>query len=254
MKIAITAQDKSLDAQIDPRFGRCTAIIIYDTETEAWEVIENQNAQMSGGAGIHTAQKISDKNVDVLLTGNIGPNAFETLSAADISVYTDVTGTASYAIIQFSLGQLRKQSAPSVESHASLKNQTNKMQSKNEKRIAVACEGEGMSSTVSGHCGRCPFYHLIDIKDNTITSQKSVENPFFNAHGQPGQVPQFINDQGAHVILAGGMGQRAVEFFKQFGIEVATGVAGSVENAVEAYLSGSVSGYTPCNHDHGDCH
>jgi len=253
MKIAITAQGKDLNTQVDPRFGRCTAIIIYDTETKSWESIDNQNAQMSGGAGIQTAQTISEKNVEVLLTGNIGPNAFQTLSAANIDVYTNVSGIVTDAITQFNSGQLEKRSAPSVESHAGMKQDVQNPESKDIRRIAIASEGEGSSAAVSAHFGRCPYYHLVDIKDNKVVSQRSVTNPFFNSHGQPGQVPQFINEQGAHVILAGGMGQRAVGFFQQFGIEVATGVSGSIENAVESYLKGSLSGYTPCNHDQGDC-
>ena len=250
MKIAITAQDKNLEAQVDPRFGRCAYIIIYDTEAKSWEAIENQNAQLGGGAGIQTAQSVAEKNVEALLTGNIGPNAFEALSAADITIYANVSGLVFDAISEFGSGQLKEYTAPSVESHAGLKQDVQKENSENKKRIAVASDGEDMSSSVSAHFGRCPFYILVDVEDESIVSNQSVSNPFYNAHGQPGQVPQFISEQGAHVILAGGMGQRAVEFYQQFGIEVATGVASSVQNAVEAYLSGSIGGYTPCNHDH----
>ena len=75
-----------------------------------------------------------------------------------------------------------------------------------------------------------------------------MTNPFYEAHGQPGQVPGFIRDQGAQVIIAGGMGQRAVGFFNEFGIEAVTGAAGKVDAVINAYLNGNLKGYKACVH------
>lgn len=116
--------------------------------------------------------------------------------------------------------------------------------------VAVASEDKkGLQGEVSMHFGRCPFYTLIEIEDGKIADSKTVENPHFGHH-QPGVMPRFINDLGAHVILAGGMGPRAVQMFQGFGMDVVTGAVGQVEKVVEAYLSGSLSGIVPCNHDH----
>ncbi|MFH1941070.1 MAG: NifB/NifX family molybdenum-iron cluster-binding protein, partial [bacterium] len=121
------------------------------------------------------------------------------------------------------------------------------------KRIAVAAEDEGeLQASVSPHFGRCPFYTIVEIENNKINKSHKVENPFYGEHGQPGQVPAFIRDQGAHVIISGGMGPRAVGFFNDFSIEVVTGAAGKVSAVVEGYLHGTLKGSAPCKDE--ACH
>lgn len=250
MKIAITSQGKDLNAEVDPRFGRCQYFIIYDAETGDFEAVENTSMSLGGGAGIQSAQTLSEKGAEAVLTGNVGPNAFQTLSAAGITIYAGVSGKVSEAVDQFKQGTLKPYTAPSVEAHFGMgpaSEKTSKPSSK--KRIAVAAEDElGLEANVSAHFGRCPYYTMVEVEDNKIILSYKVENPFYSAHGSPGQVPVFIRDQGAHVIIAGGMGQRAVGFFNEFGIEAVTGASGKVEAVVEAYLKGALKGNAPCVH------
>ena len=115
-------------------------------------------------------------------------------------------------------------------------------------------EQKGLESTVSHHFGRCPFYVILDLDDNNnVTNIQDLPNPFFESHG-PGQVPKFIADQNVDVMIAGGMGQRAVEFFQQFNIKVATGAAGTVQESLNKFISGELSGYSPCTESSGNCH
>ncbi len=120
------------------------------------------------------------------------------------------------------------------------------------KIVAVAADDSlGLKGQVSYHFGRCPSFVLADIDEKNILSAKVVENPGFVNH-TPGVVPQFISSLGAHVIIAGGMGPRAIDMFNNVGIDVATGVGGNVENVVKAYLNGEISGIIPCSHNHED--
>jgi len=120
------------------------------------------------------------------------------------------------------------------------------------KRIAFSCENNlGLQSEMSGHFGRCPYFMLVDVEGSAVKNTQAVENPYFNGH-VPGAVPEFINTQKVNVMIAGGMGPKAVQMFEGFEIEVATGVGGSVENVLKAYLDGRVSGTVPCAHDHQD--
>jgi predicted Fe-Mo cluster-binding NifX family protein len=120
------------------------------------------------------------------------------------------------------------------------------------RKIAIACEdNRGMDGEVSAHFGRCPFFLLVDVEDNVIIKSEPIANPHFSNH-VPGAVPSFIKEISADVILAGGMGPKAITMFENFGIEVATGAIGNVGNVLAAYLDGKVKGTVPCEHDHGD--
>jgi predicted Fe-Mo cluster-binding NifX family protein len=98
MKICITAEGKTLDSKVDPRFGRCQNFIFFDSETGNFQAQENANAQFQGGAGIQSGQLMASKGVQVVLTGNVGPNAHQVLSTAGINVFTGVSGTVKEAI------------------------------------------------------------------------------------------------------------------------------------------------------------
>ena len=123
MKIAITSTGQTLDSQVDPRFGRAAYFIIVDTETMEFETIENQNVNASGGAGVNSAKVVIDAGAQAVLTGNCGPNAQRTLSAAGVKLYTDVSGTVSEAIELFKTGELAETSEPNVTTHFGMDNQ-----------------------------------------------------------------------------------------------------------------------------------
>ena len=86
-------------------------------------------------------------------------------------------------------------------------------------RIAISTEtNNGLDSVVAHHFGRCPFFALVDVEGRDIKAVEVIENPFYAGH-QSGQVPGFIHTQNADVMLSGGMGRRAIDFFQQYGIE-----------------------------------
>jgi len=117
MKIAISATGSTLDADVDPRFGRCQHFIIADTETLQFEVVENSSAAASGGAGISAAQMIVGKEIKAVLTGNCGPNAYQVLSSAEIQVVTGVSGKVKDAIESYKSGKFQSSSQPNVPGH-----------------------------------------------------------------------------------------------------------------------------------------
>jgi predicted Fe-Mo cluster-binding NifX family protein len=117
MKICVTATANSIDAQIDPRFGRCSYLIIVDSETMQFEAIPNTAAGATGGAGIQAAQTIANKGVKLLITGNVGPKAFGALSVAGIEMVTGAFGTVKEAVEAFKKGELKKTGSPTVGGH-----------------------------------------------------------------------------------------------------------------------------------------
>ena len=117
MKIGVSSTGKDIDAQVDPRFGRCSYFLIIDTDTMGFESISNESAMASGGAGIQAAQAVAKAGAEVVITGNMGPNAFQTLSAAGIMVFTGVNGTIKEAVEKYKKGELKKTESASVGSH-----------------------------------------------------------------------------------------------------------------------------------------
>ncbi|MFC1698741.1 NifB/NifX family molybdenum-iron cluster-binding protein [Candidatus Omnitrophota bacterium] len=116
MKICITSQGDNLDSQVDPRFGRCQYFIITDTQTSGLEVIQNPNIDSMGGAGIQSGQLVATKGAKVVLTGNVGPNAFQTLQAAGIDVITGVSGIVKDVTKKYKKGEFKPTQGPSVNS------------------------------------------------------------------------------------------------------------------------------------------
>jgi predicted Fe-Mo cluster-binding NifX family protein len=122
MKIAVTARANNLESEIDPRFGRCSSFLIIDTETMNFTSISNVSNMASGGAGIQAAQTIAKTGVNVVITGNIGPNAFQTLQAAGIKVITGVNGLITDIIKRYKNGEFKETNTPSVGSHFGMGN------------------------------------------------------------------------------------------------------------------------------------
>lgn len=126
-------------------------------------------------------------------------------------------------------------------------------------RIAFsAASDQGLESPISPHFGRCPYYIFVDLDEkNQILEIKAITNEHAKKH-DPGQLPAYIRDQGVNVMISGGMGGRAVNFFHEFDVNVATGASGTVQESLAYYLSGELQGDAPCAesvaHGHGDEH
>lgn len=98
--------------------------------------------------------------------------------------------------------------------------------------IAIPTDGKN----VSEHFGHCPLFYFVTVEDGKIVRKKFIENP---GH-QPGFLPRFLNEQGANCVLAGGMGTRAIDLFRENDIEVVTGVTGSLEQVIDQYINGDL--------------
>lgn len=107
MKICVTSTGPTMDASVDPRFGRCQYFVFVDPETMEYEAMPNPSIGASSGAGIQAAQTVADKGADVVITGEVGPNAIQILEAATISIAAGASGTISDAIEQYKSGELQ---------------------------------------------------------------------------------------------------------------------------------------------------
>jgi len=118
MKIAVSSTGTDLDSPVDPRFGRAAFILIVDSETFDYEVLDNsENINAFKGAGIQAASMISNKKSEILLTGFCGPNAFKALNAAKIGVANNADGSVKDAVTAFLEGKMPLSDKANVEGH-----------------------------------------------------------------------------------------------------------------------------------------
>lgn len=118
MRIAVTAQGRNEDDAVDPRFGRAHVFLLYDTDSDRFEVLGNEdNIGRPQGAGIQAASQVARSGAEVVLTGHCGPKAFETLRAAGIEVVTGAEGTVRQAIDRYRAGELKPVAGPDKNGH-----------------------------------------------------------------------------------------------------------------------------------------
>jgi predicted Fe-Mo cluster-binding NifX family protein len=118
MKIIVTSEGPGQDSRVDPRFGRARHFVLVDTETGETSAHDNaQNLNAPQGAGIQAAQTVARLGAKAVLTGHVGPKAFTTLQAANVTIYTGVSGTVKEAIEQFKSGRLTPAAKADVQGH-----------------------------------------------------------------------------------------------------------------------------------------
>jgi predicted Fe-Mo cluster-binding NifX family protein len=115
MKLCITSTGKEIEANVDTTFGRAPYFFLIDTDTNAIEVVENTAGTQGQGAGIAAAQLVSDKGVDGLLTGYVGPNAFNAFRASGIKLFVGASSqdTVKEALAKFNKGEYNEAPSPS---------------------------------------------------------------------------------------------------------------------------------------------
>ena len=118
MKIVFTTSGSQLDSALDPRFGRAAGFLVYDLDSDTFDVVDNQqNLNAAQGAGIQAAETVSRLGAQHLVTGHCGPKAFRVLRAAGIKVFTCTATTVAEALEQYRSGTLIEASGADVEGH-----------------------------------------------------------------------------------------------------------------------------------------
>ncbi len=111
MRIAVSTTNGGLEDKVSEVFGRAVSFTIVDVENgeiKNVEVVRNDYAVRGGGAGIAVSQFLADKGVEVVLTGNVGPNALSVLNSAGIKVYRAGGMKVREAVEKFLKGELEQ--------------------------------------------------------------------------------------------------------------------------------------------------
>ena len=118
MRLCVSSSGRDVGSRVDTAFGRAPFFLIIDPQTLAVEeVVENPAATAGHGAGIAAAQTVSDKGVDAVLSGYVGPNAFKGLQAAGIKIFEGVSAndTVQEAVTKFSRSEYSETTSPPEE-------------------------------------------------------------------------------------------------------------------------------------------
>ena len=117
MKVAVSSSGTQLDSQIDPRFGRCAYFVIVNTDDMSFEAFDNEGIALGGGAGIQSSQFVASKGARAIITGNIGPNAVQALSAAGVEIFIGQSGSVRDAVERYRRGDIKPEGSPNVTDH-----------------------------------------------------------------------------------------------------------------------------------------
>ena len=118
MKICFSVSLPKIDSPIDPRFGRAPYFLITDEKGENVETIKNPGVEAMGGAGVTAAQVVVSAGAQVVITGNLGPRAFDVLQTSGVKMITGVFGlSAKEALEKYQKGELKEIGQSNVHGH-----------------------------------------------------------------------------------------------------------------------------------------
>lgn len=122
-------------------------------------------------------------------------------------------------------------------------------------RLALAIEEDATEERVAEHFGRCTKFYVCELDDGKkLIKKETYFNPLTGEHGGACQLPGYVKQFNVQTIIAGGMGQKAVSHFLEFGINVITAPGLLYENALNLFIQGRLVGYETCKHAHEHYH
>ncbi|RLC37291.1 hypothetical protein DRH27_04000 [Candidatus Falkowbacteria bacterium] len=218
LKICVSSEGKTLNSEIDPRFGRCKYFLIVDIKggnITNVGAITNKGADMDRGAGISAAGQVGELKADLVISGDIGPKAKEVLKQLNIKIYKK-TGLIKSAINDYIKNpKNNSDSIPAGISSQNLIKPNNK-----EKIFIPLADSNGEDSQISLHFGRALYYGLYETTENKLIIKKISLD-----HNNPDKTPveQIIDIANPTTVYALDMGPKAVKLFKEKNIKLKTG-------------------------------
>jgi len=116
-RVCVTSTGASAKDAVDPRFGRCAYFMISSGPGTEFKAVENTARGLGNGAGIQAAQTLANMGISVVLTGDLGPNAFRVLNATGVRAFKTNGGTVEQAASEFFHGRLTEINGPTGPGH-----------------------------------------------------------------------------------------------------------------------------------------
>lgn len=244
MKLAISAEDNTIESLIDQRFGRCKYFLIVelvDGQIKEVTAIENEGALQGHGAGIKAAQQIGARDVDTIITGNLGPNSTAVLAKLEIEAY-HASGIAKDAIAKFIDGGLEK-----IDDIAQPHSGTEDIAETESERIFFPLlDDNGLDSKISQHFGHAPFFGLYDVEKKEL---RIIENDLDHTDPNRSPIDQIQEAVDPTTIFARSIGGRAIEIIAKKGLSLKTGDYATLKEVIDN-LDRLEDQTESCGHEH----
>lgn len=227
MKVAITADGDKLHSKVDQRFGRSPYFIVLDIngdEVGTFEAIKNEGAIQGHGAGIRAGEQMGELKVEVVITGQLGPNATNVLKELGIKAYSGA------GVITDVLDDFIENKLESINEVAEAHGGSTTTESSNEKIFFPLLDDNGLDSEISQHFGHAPFFGLYEVNTKKLTITKNDLD-----HTDPNKSPidQIEEAVNPTTIFAKGIGGRAIGIIQQKGLGLKTGDYDTVKEVVD---------------------
>jgi len=179
MKIAVSSTGPDIYSSVDPRFGRCQYFVIVDLEDMSFEAVPNTAGASQGGAGIQSAKLVVDKGAEAILTGRVGPKAYEVLSHADLDVITCVSGMVRDAARHYKQGALKPGLEAGLENDSSAEIVESRVQPKTKSQVSITGVGggRGMNAATAKPSGNMNTRQeeLVELNENVRKLAEQME-------------------------------------------------------------------------------
>jgi len=170
MKVVVTSDGAGLDAAASPVFGRCRSYVFVDTESMDAETVENPAMNAAGGAGIQAAQFVVEQGAEAVISGNVGPNAYNVLLAADVPVHLLEDGTVRDAVEAFKNDQLQRAGGATGPAHAGMGRGAGRRGGTSVRRQSVSSSGAARSEAASTQVTTSPHLQQDEVSQLTETA------------------------------------------------------------------------------------
>ncbi|MBT5424104.1 NifB/NifX family molybdenum-iron cluster-binding protein [archaeon] len=244
MKIIISSTGKTLDSEMDSRFGRCQYFVIVEIENKKIKnilAVENQGAIQGHGAGFKAAEQIGNLKPDKLITGHLGPNAFDIIEQLKIQTYQG-SGTINHVVKKLLKNELEL-ITENTKSYSGINNTQEKIC---DRIFLPLTTNKKMMSEIAEHFGHAPFFGLYDFKTHELTIAKNSLD-----HSNPNKSPidQIAEEFSPSIFFAQGIGAKAITIIKEKGLELKTGNFKTVQEVIDN-INNLGNQTKDCGHNH----
>lgn len=227
MKIAISTKGDNLESKVDERFGRCPKFLIATVENKkitGFEVVTNKGAENAHGAGLLASEQMGELNIDVLITGKVGPKAAQILEDLKIEVHCS-SGVISDVLSNF-ISNKFKATDVDIKKEQVIEEKTDD----DEKILFPLTDSCKEDSSISEHFGHAPFFGLYDTKKKSL---EILDNKLDHSNPKKSPIDQIEAGIGPTMIFVKGIGKRAIEIINKKGIKLRTGNFTTIRDVID---------------------